>query len=75
MKKIKELCTIFDVTLNQIAYIGDDLPDIYILKKVGFAGCPANAVKDVQKVCNYIIRCINFHIFRKSPSPFLYTQI
>ena len=36
---------------SQIAYIGDDLNDIECLKSVGIAGCPADAVPEVQDVC------------------------
>ena len=33
--------------------MGDDLPDICILEKVGLACCPADAVKEVQEICNF----------------------
>ena len=33
--------------------MGDDLPDICILEKVGLACCPADAVKEVQDICNF----------------------
>ncbi len=39
---------------SQVAYMGDDEPDICILEKVAIAACPADAVDEVQKVCNYI---------------------
>ena len=34
---------------NQVAYIGDDINDILLLRKVGFAGCPANAPEYVKE--------------------------
>lgn len=40
--------------LEEIAYIGDDLIDIQILKKVGFSACPKDASKEVKKIVNYI---------------------
>ena len=43
MKKIKELCSTFDVTLNQIAYIGDGLVDVPVLENVGFPISVPNA--------------------------------
>ena len=33
--------------------MGDDLPDVCILEKVGLACCPADAVKEVQEICNF----------------------
>ncbi len=41
---------------DEICYMGDDLPDIPVLKKVGFAVCPKNSVMEVKKVCHYITR-------------------
>ena len=34
--------------------MGDDIPDICILEKVGLACCPNDAVKEVKKICNYV---------------------
>ncbi len=39
---------------SQVSYMGDDEPDICILEKVALAACPADAVPNVQKVCNFI---------------------
>ncbi len=39
---------------ENLLYVGDDLPDIEVLQHVGLACCPADAVPEVQAVCNYI---------------------
>jgi YrbI family 3-deoxy-D-manno-octulosonate 8-phosphate phosphatase len=39
---------------EEIAYCGDDLGDLPVLKKVGFAACPKNAAPDVLNECHYI---------------------
>ena len=39
---------------SEIAYMGDDLPDICVLKEVGMACCPFDAVKEVKSTCNFI---------------------
>lgn len=39
---------------ENIAYIGDDLPDLPVLEKVGFAACPADAVEEVLLTCHYV---------------------
>ena len=44
----------YNFSLNEVAYIGDDLPDIPILENVGFSACPYNAINDVINICNYI---------------------
>lgn len=43
----------YDLTLENVAYMGDDLPDICILEKVGLPCCPNDAVEEVQKVCKF----------------------
>jgi arabinose-5-phosphate isomerase len=41
-------------TYDDVAYIGDDIGDIDILKKVKFSACPNDAVDDVKFIVNYI---------------------
>lgn len=39
---------------EEILYMGDDLPDIPVLQKVGMPCCPADAAMEVKKVSKYI---------------------
>ena len=39
---------------EEIAYIGDDLADLCILKRVGFSVAVANARDEVKAVCDYV---------------------
>lgn len=39
---------------SEMAYIGDDVPDIPILREVGFAATVPEAVEDVKSVVHYI---------------------
>ena len=39
---------------NNIAYMGDDLTDMPLLEKVGFAACPSDAVEEVISVSHYV---------------------
>jgi 3-deoxy-D-manno-octulosonate 8-phosphate phosphatase (KDO 8-P phosphatase) len=43
-------------TLNpeEILYIGDDVPDIPVMKKVGLGCCPADAASDVKSIADYV---------------------
>ena len=51
---LKELCKKYSLKTEEIAYMGDDLPDICVLNEVGLACCPADAVKEVKTTCNFI---------------------
>lgn len=44
-----------DLTLENIAYIGDDVKDIPVLEKVGLSFCPADAVAEVKEICDVIL--------------------
>lgn len=40
--------------MEEIAYMGDDLNDINIIKKVGFSGAPADAVDEVLQIVDFV---------------------
>ena len=46
----------YGFSYQEVAYIGDDLPDIPVLKKVGFSACPNDAVEEVKQVSQYICK-------------------
>jgi 3-deoxy-D-manno-octulosonate 8-phosphate phosphatase (KDO 8-P phosphatase) len=39
---------------EEIGYIGDDVQDLSVLKRVGFRGAPANAVAEVKAIVHYV---------------------
>lgn len=41
---------------EQVAYVGDDLPDLPILRRVGFAATVADAVDEVKPYAHYVTR-------------------
>jgi 3-deoxy-D-manno-octulosonate 8-phosphate phosphatase (KDO 8-P phosphatase) len=43
-------------SLEQLAFVGDDLFDIPVLKKVGFAATVPHAVREVKMVCHYVTK-------------------
>ncbi len=50
---LDELLKKYNLTYENVSYMGDDLPDICILEKVGLACCPNDAVKEVKEICNF----------------------
>lgn len=44
------------LSFSEVAYIGDDLPDIPLLKRVGFAAAPHNAAEPVKYYVHYVTR-------------------
>ncbi len=47
--------------LSQIAGIGDDIPDLPMLRLCGLAACPADAVEEVKASCRYVCRASGGH--------------
>ena len=50
---LEEIMRKYNLTYENVAYMGDDIPDICILEKVALASCPNDAVKEVQAICNF----------------------
>ena len=50
----QDLLNIHNLNPKEILYIGDDIPDIPVMKKVGLGCCPADAVSDVKAMADYI---------------------
>ena len=50
LEAAKQICGKEGVTLKEIAYVGDDINCIPLLKAVGIAACPSNAVKQVKEI-------------------------
>ncbi len=43
-----------NVNPNEILYMGDDIPDREVMKLVGIAACPADAVVEIKAISHYI---------------------
>lgn len=52
----EKICAQLNVSLAETAFIGDDLNDIPLLKKVGFPAVPANAPDYVRKYSKYSLK-------------------
>ncbi len=41
-------------SLEEVAYMGDDLNDLECMKVCGLVGCPNDATKDIKKIAHFI---------------------
>ena len=55
LSMIKELCAEYEIDLSEVAYIGDDLNDMDVMKNVGLSFCPSDAVDDVKSIANVVL--------------------
>ena len=51
---LEEIMQKYNISFDEVAYMGDDTPDICILEKVALKGCPADAMDEVKKVANFV---------------------
>jgi 3-deoxy-D-manno-octulosonate 8-phosphate phosphatase (KDO 8-P phosphatase) len=50
----QEICDLLGTTLEQVAYIGDDVNDIQLLSRVGLSCCPANSPSYVKSLVDIV---------------------
>ena len=50
----QDLMDNYDLDPETILYVGDDIPDIPVMEKVGLGCCPSDAVSDVKAMANYV---------------------
>lgn len=51
----KEVCKQMQISLNEVAYIGDDVNCLDLLSAVGLAACPNDAMRRVKEIPNILV--------------------
>ena len=51
---LPKLCSLYNLKEENIAYSGDDVNDLEIMKKIGFSVTPKDGNIEVKKIANYI---------------------
>jgi len=54
VKALDEIRSLTGFELHQIAYVGDDIFDLPLLLRVGFAACPADAHEEVRRRAHFV---------------------
>jgi len=53
---LSKICKTFNVKSEQVAYIGDDVNDLELLKSVGFSAVPNDAISEAKIIADYICK-------------------
>jgi 3-deoxy-D-manno-octulosonate 8-phosphate phosphatase (KDO 8-P phosphatase) len=56
MPVYEEILQLTGATDGEVAYIGDDLPDIPLMRRVGLAVAVANATPETKRVAHFVTR-------------------
>ena len=52
--KLKEYMQEKGLKSEEIVFMGDDIPDIQVMRQVGVAACPADAVPEVKEISKFV---------------------
>ena len=50
---LEKVCKDYKIKSQEVAYIGDDINDVGLLKLVGLSASPSDALDTVVKICDY----------------------
>jgi 3-deoxy-D-manno-octulosonate 8-phosphate phosphatase (KDO 8-P phosphatase) len=53
----REVLAGLGLTDAEVAYVGDDLPDLPVMQRVGWSAAPADAVEEVRAQADYVTVC------------------
>jgi len=51
---IEKICNEFGILPGEMAYIGDDVNDLELMKKVGFSATPSDGIVEAKKIADYV---------------------
>ena len=54
LKIIEKLMKKYNLEFENIAYIGDDINDLPVLKKIGLSFAPNDAISEIKQIANYV---------------------
>lgn len=54
LKVLENIMENINCKIEEVAYMGDDLSDIEVLKNVGFSACPNDAIKSCKDIVDYV---------------------
>lgn len=44
----------YGIALDEVMYVGDDMPDLLSMQHVGLPVCPRDAAEEIKAICRYI---------------------
>ncbi len=53
--KVEKLLQVYHISWNEVAYIGDDINDLKLFKKVGLSACPVSAPDYIQNKVDWVL--------------------
>lgn len=54
LEMLHSLLLKYNLNFSELLYMGDDMPDLEVLKKCGLRTCPSDAVYQIKNECQYV---------------------
>jgi len=54
VETFNEYIELYNIKPENVAYMGDDIPDFHVMKLVGLPSCPQDASPEIKAISNYI---------------------
>ena len=54
VEQLDEFMDIYNINKEHVLYMGDDIPDLYVMKMVGMPCCPQDAAPEVKDISRYV---------------------
>lgn len=55
LQAVKELAQKYSLSLSEVAYIGDDINDLAVLREVGLSFAPSDAMPEVKQIVHHVL--------------------
>jgi 3-deoxy-D-manno-octulosonate 8-phosphate phosphatase (KDO 8-P phosphatase) len=50
----EDYCTTYDISPDNVLYMGDDIPDYDVMRLVAMPTCPADAAPEIKRIARYV---------------------
>jgi 3-deoxy-D-manno-octulosonate 8-phosphate phosphatase (KDO 8-P phosphatase) len=54
MDAFEEIIDVYDIEPDEVLYMGDDIPDYEVMRRVGIPACPSDAAPEIKHLSRYI---------------------
>ena len=54
VEQMEEFFDIYEISPENVLFMGDDLPDLYPMKKIGLPCCPQDAASEIKEISKYV---------------------
>ncbi len=51
---LDEYMDVYNIKAENVLYMGDDIPDLYVMQQVGLPTCPQDAAPEIKAISKYI---------------------